>query len=73
MSSFALHFSCNFSSLFYARREIMMHWKSAEPPTLATWKKAVNSVLPLYKLTYESRQHPAKYDKVWLAWVGAYG
>lgn len=23
--------------LFYARREIMLHWKSAEPPTVSSW------------------------------------
>lgn len=33
--------------LFYARGEIMLHWKSAEPPTLSSWKKAVDSVLLL--------------------------
>lgn len=59
--------------LFYARREIMLHWKSAEPPTLGSWKRAVDSVLPLYKLTYESRQCPAKFNKVWSAWMATCG
>lgn len=64
---------CITFSLFYARREIILHWKSAEHPTLNSWKKAVNSMLPLYKLAYESRQCPAEFDKVWSAWVDARG
>lgn len=38
---------CITFSLFYARREMILKWKSVEPPTLDSWRKSVNSVLPL--------------------------
>lgn len=64
---------CMTFSLFYARREILLRWKSVEPPTCASWHLSINSVLPLYRLTYESRQCPAKFDKVWPGWIDANG
>lgn len=44
-----------FYALYYARREILLKWKQPTPPTVNSWIAAVNSVLPLYKLTYENR------------------
>lgn len=35
---------CLTFALYYARREILMVWKKAEPPTLASWKRSVNMV-----------------------------
>lgn len=60
-------------SLFYARREILLKWKQKEAPTKETWLKAINNVLPLYRITYESRNCPQKYDKVWSSWIDACG
>lgn len=48
---------------FYARREIFLHWKDALPPTIYTWRSVLNSVLPLYKITYLNRNCPQKFDK----------
>lgn len=41
--------------LFCAIREILLRWKSVEPPTPASWRQSINAVLSLYRLTYESR------------------
>lgn len=38
-------------------------WKLAAPP--------VDTVLPLYKLTYMTCKCPKKFDKIWGAWVKA--
>lgn len=54
-----------FYALYYARREILLRWKQAAPLTLRSWVATINSVLSLYKLTYESRNCPKKFDKVW--------
>lgn len=64
---------CLTFSLYYARREILLRWKLEEPPTLALWRRSVTSVLPLYRMTYESRQCPGKFDKIWSSWVDASG
>lgn len=49
---------CITFTLYYDRREILLGWKSEEPPTCTSWRHTVNLVLPLYKITYESRQCP---------------
>lgn len=64
---------CLTFSLFYAKREILLRWKLAERPTKASWCQSIHSVLPLYRLTYQSRQCPAKFDKVWSGWIDANG
>lgn len=64
---------CLTYSLFYARREILLNWKKKEAPTKVGWEAAVNNALPLYHLTYESRNCPQKFDKVWSSWEDACG
>lgn len=64
---------CIAFSLFYARREILLRWKLAEQPMLDSWQLLVNSVLPFYRLAYESRQCPGKFNKVWSGWIDACG
>lgn len=64
---------CLYLSLYYSRREILLKWKSAEPPTREAWCLSVNSVLPHYRLTYQSRQCPAKFDKIWSGWINSNG
>lgn len=61
-----------FFALYYARREILIRWKQPAPPTIDTWKAEVNAVLLSYRLTYESRNCPKKFDKVWWHWIDAY-
>lgn len=58
---------------FYARREIFLHWKDNAPPTVSLWRLKLNSVLPLYKLTYTNRNCPAKFDKIWSGWIDVWG
>lgn len=62
-----------FYALFYAEREILIRCILPNPSTLASGKAAVNAVLPLCKLTYESRNCPKKIDKIWSIWIDAYG
>lgn len=62
-----------FYALYYARRERLLRWKQPTSPTLANWVSAVNSVLPLYTLTYVSRNCPKTFDKVWSTWIDAHG
>lgn len=64
---------CLTFTLFYARREILIRWKSVEPPTRASWLQTVNAVLPLYRITYKSRHCPTKFDKIWSNWIDACG
>lgn len=54
--------------LYYARKAILLKWKSPSAPTLDYWKHLVNTAIPLYKYTYESRVCPRKFSKVWDIW-----
>lgn len=60
-------------ALFYAKPEILLLWKYPTPPTIEMWSKTINSVTPLYKITFESRNCPQKFDKEWSTWIDAYG
>lgn len=55
--------------LFYARKAILLRWKSSAAPTISFWKGLVNSAIPLYKATYRARGCPKKFTKVWQAWL----
>lgn len=57
---------------FYTRKEIFLHWKDAAPPTVPTWCSVLNSMLPLYKITYINRNCSGKFDKIWLGWIDAW-
>lgn len=54
--------------MFYGRKAILLAWKKPEAPTISVWKGLVNSMLPFYKATYESRGCVKKFDRVWQAW-----
>lgn len=58
---------------YYARREILLRWKLSEPPTVNAWRKTLNTVLPLYKITYVNRNCPSKFDKIWSSWIDSWG
>lgn len=62
-----------FFAVYYAQRELLLRWKQPTSPMLNSWVAAVNAVLPLYKLTYESRNCPKKFDKIWSTWIDAHG
>lgn len=57
-------------SLFMARLLIARKWLQPLPPTLQEWISAVNTVLPYKKEIYAHRGCPAKYGKIWDAWLG---
>lgn len=59
--------------LFYARREILLRWRGMELPMKSSWCSTIDRVLPLHKIMYESRNCPAKYDKICSNWVDACG
>ena len=56
-------------ALFYARREILLRWRGTELPTVSSWLATIHRVLPLYRLTYEGRNCPAKFEKIWSKWI----
>lgn len=58
-----------FYATFYARNAILLNWKQPDPPSVLQWKALVDSILPLYKLTYMSRKCPKKFDKIWSSWA----
>lgn len=58
-----------FYAAYYARKAILLKWKTPDPPTLAQWRSMIDAVLPLYKLTYMTRKCPKKFDKIWGDWV----
>lgn len=49
-----------FYATFYARKAILLNWKQPDPPSVSQWKALVDSILPLYKLTYMSCKCPKK-------------
>uniref|UniRef100_A0A803KDS8 Reverse transcriptase domain-containing protein n=1 Tax=Xenopus tropicalis TaxID=8364 RepID=A0A803KDS8_XENTR len=57
--------------LFYARKNIAMHWMGARPPSIKTWTQLVNQAIPLIKLTSEARGTQAKFDLIWNPWIEA--
>lgn len=58
---------------FFARREILLRWRSGAPPTATDWRNTLNTVLPLYKITYINRNCPSKFDQIWSSWIDSWG
>ena len=56
---------------FYAKKRIILSWKSSSAPTVESWKVLVNKVIPFYKATYLSRGALTKFDKVWGGWLAS--
>lgn len=54
---------------YYAKREIVLHWNAPSSPTVGSWEKSINAVLPLYKLTYLNRNCPKKCNTIWQPWT----
>ena len=57
--------------LFYAKKRIILSWKSSSAPTATAWKVLVNKAIPFYKATYLSRGALTKFDKVWGGWMAS--
>ncbi|OCT68719.1 hypothetical protein XELAEV_18040007mg [Xenopus laevis] len=53
----------------YGRKTILMHWMGGVSPTMKKWRRQVNTVLPLYKLTFEKRGNMTKFTKIWEPWL----
>lgn len=51
--------------IFYARKAIVLKWKSDRAPSLPVWKHLVNSAVPIYKATYLSQGCPKKFETVY--------
>lgn len=43
--------------------------RNSPPLSLALWESAINTVLPIYKLTHFSRNCPKTCDKIWQPWL----
>lgn len=54
---------------YYAKREIILKWNSFLPPCIASWGKSINAALPMFGLTYISRNCPKKFERVWQPWT----
>lgn len=46
--------------------------KEVDPPIIQFWIDLINKALPLYKMTYPSRDCPKKkFNKIWSEWMSA--
>lgn len=54
--------------LCYGRKTVAFLWICTEFLDYNAWKRLIIQMLPLYKLTYEARCYPLKYDKIWEDW-----
>ncbi|OCT55540.1 hypothetical protein XELAEV_18001261mg [Xenopus laevis] len=50
---------------YYGRKTILMHWMGREKLTVKKWRRQINMVLLICKLTYEKRGNMAKYKNIW--------
>ena len=55
--------------LFYARKLILLQWKSASAPDIQMLYRMVNKVLPIFKCIYKGRACPKKFGKIWQPWL----
>lgn len=55
--------------LFYAKKEILLKWAFPSARTVRAWETPVNTVLPMFKLTYTNRGCPQKFEQIWQPWT----
>ena len=60
-------------ALFMARKLIMRHWISEEPPTVREWITALGSTLRMEKVIYQHRGCSGKFERLWDSWLGTPG
>lgn len=61
------------SALFQARKLILRHWKSEEPPAVREWVKQMGNAIRLEKYIYQHRGSMRKFDKMWTHWLNVPG
>lgn len=57
-------------ALFQARRVILWHWKSADPPSNKEWVKRMGENLRLEKYIYQHKGRSHKFDNLWGSLAG---
>ncbi|KAE8591164.1 hypothetical protein XENTR_v10018325 [Xenopus tropicalis] len=60
---------CYLQLLYYAKKAILLQWKSLAPPTFPFWRTLGNNTLTNQKLTYLARSCPKKFDAIWGPWM----
>lgn len=60
-------------ALFQARKIILRHWKSIEPPSWKEWVVIMGDTLRLEKCMFQHRGCPNKYQAVWSPWLDSQG
>lgn len=56
---------------FYTKKAIVLSWKGMSLLVLSIWIKLINDTLSLYRLTFERRNGPKLYDKLWGKWISS--
>lgn len=59
--------------MFMARKLIMTHWISEEPPAHKEWINAIGELLQKEKIIYQHRGCPQKFEKIWGLWLNVPG
>lgn len=59
--------------LFQARKLIMVHWKSEDPPSIRERIHNIGEVLRMEKLIYQRRGSTQRYERLWALWLDAPG
>lgn len=60
-------------ALFQARKVIIIHWKSKDPPTVMEWVKSIGELLRMEKRIYQHRGNAYKFERVWAQWLDVPG
>lgn len=59
--------------LFQARKLIMVHWRSEDPPSIREWIHNIEELLCMEKLIYQHRGSTWKYERLWAPWLATPG
>ena len=60
-------------ALFQARKLILIHWKSREPPSVKVWVQHVGKTLLMEKYIYQHRGNAGKFFRLWDPWLATPG
>lgn len=58
-----------FLGITLAKRDIAQHWKATSPPSVGTWKKAMDRCLSAEIAVFQARGCPQKHKKIWARWA----
>lgn len=56
-------------ALFQAPKQILLHWKDVNPPSLKEWIAQMEDMLCLEKYFFQCRGSLCKFDKSWSSWL----